>query len=74
MSYLFGIWEPSGFEFGKNRVPINNDIKDAAASGNQLCRYVEFLLQFGCQTDSGGFVISFTAIANLDVHDMFPFR
>jgi len=60
------------FGFGENRLSVHNNIKDAFAAGHQLCLNIKFFEQFFRQTGGSGFIVSYTAIVDLNLHNIVP--
>jgi hypothetical protein len=64
----------AGFQFGVERLPIHNDVKNAALPFFQLCLDAEFFFDLRCETRSARQVISFTAVFDQNVHRVLPSR
>jgi hypothetical protein len=74
LDYLTRAGESSCFELGEHQLVIDDDIKGAVTSWNQLCFYTEGLAQFIRQTGGVRLVVSHCAVADLNVHSMPPIR
>lgn len=57
----------------KDQLPVDLDIEDASASGDQLRGFADLTLNLGCQTGGLRFVVSTRAISDSNRHlDSFP--
>ena len=65
--------EPPELVLGEDRLAVDHDVEDAAATADQLGVDAVELFELLCQTGSSGVVVSGAAVGDLDFH-AFPFR
>jgi hypothetical protein len=58
LAHFAGIGESSRLSLGVHQVPVDDNIKHTAASGNQLCFHTDGLPQLLRQTGGIGHVVS----------------
>ena len=58
LGHFTGIGESTRLSLGINQVPVDENIKHTAASGNQLCFHIDGLPQLFRQTGGLGHVVS----------------
>ncbi len=71
LDYLAGIGKSMDLGFGENLFAIHNNIKDSSAARDQLCLHIKFFEQFFRQTGGSGFVVSYTAVVDFNLHNIF---
>lgn len=59
-----------GSEFGKYQSAVGDYIKHAPLAGNKLRIQAELLLKFLRHTGGPGFIVSLSAIMNLNLHNL----
>jgi hypothetical protein len=56
--------EATCFEFGKDFLPINDNVENSSRARNHLRIHTKALFEFCCQTGSFGFIVSLHAICD----------
>lgn len=62
------VGEFSRFMFRIGQLPVDMHVESAAAAFDEASRNAEAVGQFGCQTDSLGFIVSLYAVGYRDIH------
>ncbi len=61
------------FKLAEDHLPVDLNVEDPSATGNEYCLGSQAALNCGRQTGGMGFVVSSGAIGDLDFHCQIPF-